>query len=337
MNRTKKFQFKATDLTEEGELEAVFSVFDIVDSDGDVVKSSAIHDGKAIPLVWAHDWSKPIGKGTIVNDGKRAIFKGKFFTETAMGMEAYKTVKAMGDLQEYSWGFRILDESKGEKDGKVVNEINDTEEFEVSPVLIGANRETETIGIKEKKEYLDVEITGSHEQLRDQLNSAFRERQFEGNQYLGYSYVVATYDDKFIAMMWKWDDEEDSYWEVTYTRADDGTITLGDPKQVEAVTEFVPLLLSDGTAQMSYEQHSDYVRVAVTGLLRRSKTGSELRRKAGRTLSDARRSSIEDAISFLGDAKSELYKLLEADPTQTDVRELYAQFLRVESQLVGVN
>ena len=35
-----------------GEFEAVFSTFDVVDLDGDIVKRSAITEGQKIPLLW---------------------------------------------------------------------------------------------------------------------------------------------------------------------------------------------------------------------------------------------------------------------------------------------
>ena len=40
---------------------------------------------------------------------KQGVFDGGFFLETDAGLEAYKTVKAMGTLQEWSWGFRVVD------------------------------------------------------------------------------------------------------------------------------------------------------------------------------------------------------------------------------------
>lgn len=133
---------------QEGNLQAVFSVFNEVDSDGDVVLASAFQDGQAVPLVWSHKWDMPVGKGVIRVEPNRAIFDGQFFIDTAAGKDAYLTVKNMGDLQEYSWGFRVLDSSFGELDGKQVRYIQRAEVFEVSPTLVGANRNTHTLAIK---------------------------------------------------------------------------------------------------------------------------------------------------------------------------------------------
>lgn len=134
---------------EQGKVQAVFSTFDVVDSDGDVVRQSAFRNGQEIPMVWSHDWNRPIGKGRVKTDATRAVFDGQFFMDTQDGKEAFRTVKAMGDLQEWSWGFRILDSEYGEQDGKNVQFINKAEVFEVSPVLVGANRQTATLGIKD--------------------------------------------------------------------------------------------------------------------------------------------------------------------------------------------
>jgi len=378
--RLKKYQFKAEELTDEGTLKAVFSVFDVIDSDGDVIKSEAIKNGKQIPLVWSHDWSRPIGKGTIKNDGKQAIFEGNFFLNTSWGKDAYETVKGMGDLQEYSWGFRVLKQEKGEQDGRAVNFITSTEEFEVSPVLVGANRETGTLEVKTRSadhkvtineaantstitihsdidssnnnidtnvlKFLDGKVDGSYEELKDELNTAFRDRQFTDEMYGGYSYVVATFDDHFVAMMWRWDDEEESYWEVSYSRNDSGELLLGDPKQVEPHTEFVPVTVATGQTQtMTYAAHADTLCVMASEYIRRSKSVSDSRRKEGRPISSARRERMSGVATNLEAAVTEIRALLdETAPSDSDTdgkaasagKQAYIDFLKLEAQLNGV-
>ena len=134
---------------DEGTLEATFSRFGVIDRDGDVVLASAVPTNTDIMMVWNHRWDMPIGRGVIRNDGQRAIFSGRFFLETTAGMEAYKTVKASGNLQQYSWGFQVLDSEWGNKDGRKVRFIKQTLPIEVSPVLIGSNQHTGTLQIKE--------------------------------------------------------------------------------------------------------------------------------------------------------------------------------------------
>mgnify|MGYP003647722291 CR=1 FL=1 len=144
--------------SEKGNVEAVFSVFGNVDSDGDVVVPGAVKSGfkdTQVPMVFAHKWDQPIGKGTIVQDNEKAVFKGSFFMETEAGKEAYNLVKSMGDLQQWSFGFRVDDsevapfkKSDEQGDEYDVRYLKELTVYEVSPVLVGANQETYTLAIK---------------------------------------------------------------------------------------------------------------------------------------------------------------------------------------------
>ena len=90
----KTVSMKAVDEVE-GKVEAVFSNFNEVDSDGDVVLPNAIKSGygdRGVAMVWAHDWKRVIGRGEIVDDGTKAIFKGQFIMDTQDGKDAYNTV-----------------------------------------------------------------------------------------------------------------------------------------------------------------------------------------------------------------------------------------------------
>lgn len=138
----------ALDTEQEGRLKAAFSVFDELDSDQDIVRKSAFQDGQAVPLVWAHDWTTPIGKGVVRLTDKHAEFDGAFFTDTSAGLDAYRTVKAMGELQEFSFGFEIKESRRIKHQDKDAREITKVTLFEVSPVLVGANRNTRTLAIK---------------------------------------------------------------------------------------------------------------------------------------------------------------------------------------------
>jgi HK97 family phage prohead protease len=152
-------EFKAED---EGKVSAVFSVFNTLDSDGDVVVQDAIKSGfksGSVPMVWAHKWDMPIGKGQIKQDSGKATFEGEFFMDTESGKEAYNLVKAMGDLQQWSFGYKVNDSERGKfKSGdKDVDAryLKDLSVYEVSPVLVGANQETYTMAIKSNNELLE--------------------------------------------------------------------------------------------------------------------------------------------------------------------------------------
>jgi len=144
------FKNAPIELKEDGDtryIEAVFSLFDTIDSDNDVTKANSLrsgYTGNKVPLVWNHDWSKVIGRGIIETDNQKAVFKG-YFLNTEAGKEAYETVKAMQDMQQFSYGFQVLKSSKGthidSKGEEVpVRMLEDVKVWEVSPVLVGAQQ-----------------------------------------------------------------------------------------------------------------------------------------------------------------------------------------------------
>ncbi len=139
----------------EGSVQAVFSTFGVVDKGGDIVLASAFTHGQMVPMTWSHRWDMPVGRGQILVEQDRAVFDGKFFLETSAGAEAYKTVKAMAELQQWSWGFRIVDASWEQRDGEYVRLIKRAEVFEVAPVLVGEGEGTYTLGLKGSRPYAD--------------------------------------------------------------------------------------------------------------------------------------------------------------------------------------
>ena len=150
-----EFELK-TDGESKGQVKAIFSVFNNLDSDGDVVLPDAIRSGFKsgdVPMVWSHKWDMPIGKGTIKKDKDKAYFDGSFFMDTESGKEAYNLVKNMGDLQQWSFGFKVNDSEYGKwkksADEEVdVRYLKNLSVYEVSPVLVGANQDTFTMAIK---------------------------------------------------------------------------------------------------------------------------------------------------------------------------------------------
>ena len=170
LERPENLSFKNApiELKEDGDkryIEAVFSLFDTIDSDNDVTKANALrsgYTGNKVPLVWNHDWSKVIGRGIIETDNQKAVFKG-YFLNTEAGKEAYETVKAMQDMQQFSYGFQVLKSSKGthidSKGQEVpVRILEDVKVWEVSPVLVGAQQNSFVQALKSGLEPVDEEI-----------------------------------------------------------------------------------------------------------------------------------------------------------------------------------
>ena len=136
-----------------GEFTATFSTMNVIDLDGDVTLPGAFTDGEAVRIAyWGHRWHDlPVGKGVIHSDDEKAWVEGAFFLDTEAGSETYKTVKNLGELQEWSYGFDILKEAFGEFEGQDVRFLEGLKVHEVSPVFLGAGIGTETTSIKGAK------------------------------------------------------------------------------------------------------------------------------------------------------------------------------------------
>jgi len=136
-----------------GEFRATFSTLNVMDHDRDVTLPGAFKDGQAVRIAyWGHRWHDlPVGKGVIHSDEEKAWVDGAFFLDTEAGSETYKTVKNLGELQEWSYGFDILKESFGQFEGQDVRFLEGLDVHEVSPVFLGAGIGTETTAIKGAK------------------------------------------------------------------------------------------------------------------------------------------------------------------------------------------
>lgn len=142
-----RFELKAD---QPGKFRATFATFNAIDKDNDVTLPGAFQSGQAVRIAaWGHNWGDlVVGKGVIDQDDSKAWVDGEFFLTTIKGKEHYETVKALGDLQEWSYGFEIKDQSFGEFEGRDVRFLRALDVFEVSPVMIGAGVGTGTDDIK---------------------------------------------------------------------------------------------------------------------------------------------------------------------------------------------
>lgn len=138
---------------EEGAFEAVFATFNVVDRDGDVIRPGAFTEGQKVRIsAWGHNWNAlPVGDGILSADETTSRVKGRFFLDTGGGLETYRTVKNLGPLQEWSFGFDILESSQGEFEGEQVRFLEKLDVYEVSPVMLGAGIGTRTTAIKRVK------------------------------------------------------------------------------------------------------------------------------------------------------------------------------------------
>jgi len=183
------FKNAPIELKEDGDtryIEAVFSLFETIDSDNDVTKANALrsgYTGNKVPLVWNHDWSKVIGRGIIETDNQKAVFKG-YFLNTEAGKEAYETVKAMQDMQQFSYGFQVMKSTKGthidSKGEEVpVRVLEDVKVWEVSPVLVGAQQNSFVQALKSGLQTFDDVDTEFEEVKQDDEESKYGKCTYE--------------------------------------------------------------------------------------------------------------------------------------------------------------
>jgi hypothetical protein len=148
IKRASAHEFK---LDEQGAVTVAFAQLDVVDRDGDVTFPGAF-PSKSVPMsAYGHtSWGGelPPGRGAIEEAGGWAVFKGQFLMETDHGRNTYHTVKAMDELQEWSYGYDAVDYSYGTRDNRAVRFLKALDVFEVSPVLVGAGLGTHTMTIK---------------------------------------------------------------------------------------------------------------------------------------------------------------------------------------------
>ena len=308
MNKeSKNFEFKAID-DEKGSVEAVFSVFNKLDTDGDVVLPSAIKSGfkdDQVPMVFAHKWDQPIGKGVITSDDEKATFRGNFFMDTEAGKEAYHLAKAMADLQEWSFGFRINDSEVKEyksEDGDEISArfLKDLTVYEVSPVLVGANRETYTLAIKSGEEavYEDSQKAVPKDLFKTEEEAAKRAED------LGCS---GTHQHTF--------DGDDYFMPCKDHASYLASIEREQQKSLEEeVKEKDSSQDSESDTSLTGVRFSDEVKdvlAALESLIVRATSISELRKGEGRKLSEQATSALRAVREDLNDAWAEIDQLIE--------------------------
>jgi len=137
---------------EPGMVSAVFSTFNVIDHDHDVTLPGAFEENAPVRIAaWNHGWNQlPVGRGEIHETESEARMDGLFFLDTESGKEHYLTVKALGELQEWSYSFDILEHEYGKMDDQDVRFLKKLKVHEVSPVMLGAGIDTRTLVIKAK-------------------------------------------------------------------------------------------------------------------------------------------------------------------------------------------
>lgn len=150
----------------QGTFRAKFATLGVVDKDKDVTFEGAFPDGKTVPIsAYGHQsWTGalPVGKGVISSDAEGAYIDGGFFLGTPQGQATYETLKQLGPMQEWSYGYQVLEASFDEavlaKYPGAMRGLLKLDVFEVSPVLMGAGVDTQTENIKAANGATDLPI-----------------------------------------------------------------------------------------------------------------------------------------------------------------------------------
>lgn len=144
----------------EGQMEAYASIFDNVDSYGDVVVKGAFEatlkewksGDRVMPLLYGHNMSDPnmnIGSILSAEEDDRGLKIVAQFDDDEMAQKVYRLVKG-GRISELSFAFdtvkSALIQDKDRPDAW--RELQEVKLYECSVVPIGANSETEVLNIK---------------------------------------------------------------------------------------------------------------------------------------------------------------------------------------------
>lgn len=262
---------------DDGTVTALFSTLNVIDHDQDVTLPGAFTDGQKVRIsAYNHaSWGPgalPVGKGQINEDGDSAIFDGGFFMNTTAGRDTFETVKELGDLGEWSYGYDILDSAPGQQDGQDVLYLKKLDVHEVSPVLLGAGIGTRTLSAKglhtppllpcpECRSLMDPILdhegkiksavcgacrhVSRYDRRGKQLDSNIEAQLCDaGRTRFGnsttYVYLVDHDDDSGFAIFELWGQDEDRTIQVNYTRADGNVILQSGEQDVQAQVSYTP-------------------------------------------------------------------------------------------------
>ncbi|WP_291479830.1 HK97 family phage prohead protease [Corynebacterium sp.] len=175
-------QVKADDADAgDGEFSAYASVFDNIDSYGDVIRKGAFTktledweaSGNTMPLLYGHNFSDPfsnIGAITKAEEDDHGLkISAKIDLDNPTGAQVYRLLKEKR-LSQMSFAFDVKEGGMAEVEGESVYELRELTLYECSVVPIGANQETEILAVKAMARYLDAAGKGAVDQLRQALS-----------------------------------------------------------------------------------------------------------------------------------------------------------------------
>ena len=156
MTERKAIEIKRLD--GEGTGVAKIATLSAIDREGDTYASGAFGE-QEVKVLSGHAWDgPPIGKGRIFEQGDEALAEFKLNLDIPSGQAWHKALQfdlANGKaLQEWSFGFQVIDAADETRDGSSVRVLKELDVFEVSPVVLGAGVDTGTLSVKSRRDFL---------------------------------------------------------------------------------------------------------------------------------------------------------------------------------------
>ena len=144
-------------MDDEGRGMARIATLSAVDHDGDTYAKGAFGEAQWSQILAAHNWGTvPLGKARVFERGDEALAELHLNLATDAGKQWHAALKfdlenlegGAPPVQEWSYGFRVLDAAHEEREGERVRVLKRLKVFEVSPVVQGAGMNTGTLVMK---------------------------------------------------------------------------------------------------------------------------------------------------------------------------------------------
>jgi len=142
-------------LNEDGSFTGIASVYGVEDSYGDIIEKGAftktLQENPEIPLLWQHDDSEVIGKGTVTEQGGKVMISAQLDMEDSTAQKAYRKIKNKM-IKGLSIGFQSIKRTFGEENGRYIRRIQELKLMEVSIVTFPALAQAQIMQVKQRDE-----------------------------------------------------------------------------------------------------------------------------------------------------------------------------------------
>lgn len=166
------FEIKSSEIKEQGEgnfgfFEGYASVFDVVDSYGDIVKKGAfttsIKSKKTMPMLYQHSATEVIGSFYELKEDDAGLFvRGRINLDVAKAKETYSLLKA-GDISSMSIGYRTTDTDTDKNGSRLIKALD---LVEISIVTFPANTSAVVTQVKSLDDILTRDEFIAHLMLK---------------------------------------------------------------------------------------------------------------------------------------------------------------------------